>query len=100
MPGQYRQDLYTLIGGQVSRRVLLEAVMTNSVCSATLLPLKLFSDESRCRFEYREDDSGAEAIAIVRRYLDRSIVVHARIHSSCMKSKVFHSLRWRLAGTT
>ena len=62
--------------------------------------VKLSPDEARWLFGCHQDDSGAEAIAIVRRYFDRSIAVHVRIRTSCIKSEAFHSLSWRLAGAT
>ena len=67
--------------------------MSLSIYSETLLPLKLSANEASLRFRCYRDDSGDEAVAIASKYFDRAEPVNVRIHSSCMTSEVFHSLR-------
>ncbi len=67
--------------------------MTTSIYAETLIPLQLDHCEGKFRFRCYRDDSGIESIAIASRYFDRSKPVNLRIHSSCITSEVFHSMK-------
>jgi hypothetical protein len=55
--------------------------MTTGISSETLSPLNPGADKAGFRLGCYRDDSGAEAVAIARRYFDRSGHFNVRTHS-------------------